>query len=87
MRNTNTSAATKSATFRARQTSRGCSNFGPSDLTYVETVYETGRVVGRVYGYSDGENVDQTYVHEMGQTYDIARVIDARRASGWLHVR
>jgi len=69
-------------TFRCTQKSRGCEEFGPSCLTYTETVHTSGLVECRVSGSSDGVWVDTRSTRQHG-VLDLEAVTAARLASGW----
>jgi hypothetical protein len=73
------------ATFVIRQRSRGCAEFGPSDLTYTDVVHACGRVVSTVRGTCDGEYVNARSERNYG-SLDLAIVEAARRSQGWTRV-
>lgn len=70
-------------TFRYTQRSRGCAEFGPSELTYTETVHADGTVEASVRGTCDGEYVNVSKVRPSERTFNLAVVRAAREASGW----
>lgn len=58
----NKTATKTTATYKYRQTSRACDNFGAVDYTTTETITVDGdglRVDARCVGVSEGERVDQ----------------------------
>lgn len=72
-------------TFVSRSTSRGCAEFGPSDLTYTDVVHSSGLVVTTVRGTCDGEYVDGRSEEDWGPL-DLDRVEAARLSSGWVRL-
>ncbi len=71
----------------SRQTSRGCEEFGPSDLVYTDEVDFGARVTRtHVKGRSDGERVDQRGEHPIDPACTPESVDAARLRAGWTRV-
>lgn len=74
-------------TYVTRQSSRGCAEFGPSDLTYTDVVdFAAGETRTHVKGRCDGAWVDQRSSHAIDPACTPEGVDAARINSGWTRI-